>query len=341
MKAAILEQAGKPLVVKEVPRPTVEEGWILLRVKACGVCHTDLHLADGTLRSFGYDPFPIVPGHEVAGVVEEVGDGVTSLQLGDRVGVYWSITCGHCAYCQAGDEQVCTSITNDWQALGLTINGGYAEYVTVPADFAVPLPAELEFADTAPMFCAGLTAYAAFKNAGLQSGDRVAVLGVGGLGHLAIQIAKAMGAEVIALTSTGAKEDLALELGADAVIRGDQGNVGEMLKESGGADIVLATTLDFQTVRDVMKGILPLGTLVLCGLMPGRLPLDPRVFVMTQQTVKGNFLGSRNDLGELLRLAAQHHIRPMVETYSLDDAEAVHEQLRKNNVRFRAVLVPE
>jgi D-arabinose 1-dehydrogenase-like Zn-dependent alcohol dehydrogenase len=341
MKAAVIEGAEQPLVIKDVSTPSVGDRDVLIRVHACGVCHTDLHVADGFLSGLGYDPFPLVLGHEIAGTVEEVGSEVSHLNQGDRVGAYWWLGCGRCRCCLSGEEEACGITQGELRAAGLTLDGGYAEFVRLPADYAIALPAELEFSEAAPFLCAGLTMYAALKNSGLRAGQRAAVVGIGGLGHLALQIAKAMGAECIGITSTEAKVELAQRLGAHHVITAASGGVGKQLMDYGGADVVLSTTLDFQTVREVMRGLLPLGTMVLSGLMPGRLPLDPRSFILGQQRVVGVNIGSRQDLHEILRLAALHNIRPMVETYALDEVNSVHQRLRDNQVRFRAVLTPD
>ena len=226
------------------------------------------------------------------------------------------------------------------QATGLTRNGGYAEYVSVPADCLVPLPAEIEFADAAPFSCAGLTVYAGLKNAGLRPGQRAAMLGIGGLGHLGLQIARAMGAEVIALTSSESKQEIARQLGAHHVLPATGREFGKRLRELGGADVAVSTTMDFQAIRDVMDGLAPQGTLVLASLTAGRLPIDPRSFILAQQRVMGTFLGSRLELQELLRLAVLHRIRPVLEKYPLEQVNEVHQRLRDNQVQFRAVLEP-
>ena len=340
MKAAIQERAQAPLVLKDLPPPSVGPGEALVRVRACGVCHTDLHLAEGLFKTFGYDPFPLVPGHEIAGIVETVGQGVSHLQPGDRVTVYWWHTCGRCRCCLAGEEESCLEGLAQMRATGLTRNGGYAELVSVPADCLLPLPAELEYADAAPFSCAGLTVYAGLKNAGLRPGQRAAMLGIGGLGHLGLQIARAMGAEVIALTTSESKREVARQLGAHQVLPATGREFGKRLRELGGVDVVVSTTMDFQTIRDVLDGLLPQGTLVLASLTAGRLPIDPRSFILAQQRVMGTFLGSRRDLQELLRLAVLHRIRPIVEKYPLGQVNEVQQRLRENKVQFRAVLEP-
>lgn len=338
MKAAVLERPHTPLVLAEVPEPDVGPQEVLVRVRACGVCHTDLHLADGLFKAFGYDPFPLVPGHEIAGEVEAWGAEVSGWQRGDRVAVYWWHTCGRCRCCLTGEEESCLEGLAKMQATGLTRNGGYAPWVSVPADRLVPLPPEISFADAAPFACAGLTVYAAFVNADLRPGRRVAMLGLGGLGHLGLQIAKAMGAKVVALTSSESKQEIAARLGAHHVLLATGRDFGKRLRDLGGVDVAVSTTMDFQAMRDVMDGLLPQGTLVLAALTAGRLPIDPRTFVLAQQRVMGSFLGSRVQLDELLQLAALHGIRPLVERYPLDQVNEVHQRLRENKVQFRAVL---
>ena len=214
------------MVIKDVPTPSIGEGDVLIRVHACGVCHSDLHIAEGMLGVLGLDPFPLIMGHEIVGTVEETGAEVDHLKPGERVGVYWSFGCGRCPYCLSGKEQICITNIASPQMAGVTLDGGYAEYVKVRADYAVPLPEEVDYVDAAPFLCAGLTMYGGFKNADLRPGQRAAVLGIGGLGHMAIQIARAMGAEVIAITSTEAKQDLAKQLGAHHTIQASGADVG-------------------------------------------------------------------------------------------------------------------
>jgi D-arabinose 1-dehydrogenase-like Zn-dependent alcohol dehydrogenase len=341
MRAALLERPQTPLVLTEVPLPDVGPREALVRVRACGVCHTDLHLADGLFKTFGYDPFPLIPGHEIAGEVESWGAEVSGLRRGDRVAVYWWHSCGRCRCCLSGEEESCLEGLAKMQATGLTRNGGYAPWVAVPAHCLVPLPPEIEFAAAAPFGCAGLTVYAALVNADLRPGRRVAILGLGGLGHLGLQIARAMGAEVVALTSSESKQEIAIRLGAHHVLLAKGRDFGKRLRDLGGVDVAVSTTMDFQAIRDVMDGLAPQGTLVLAALTAGRLPIDPRTFVLAQQRVMGSFLGSRVQLQELLHLAALHGIRPLVERYSLEQVHDVYQRLRENKVQFRAVLEPE
>ena len=341
MKAAVMEQMQQPMLIKDVPTPSVGGDDVLIRIHACGVCHSDLHVAEGMLASFGYDPFPLILGHEITGVVEQVGAEVSHLRPGDRVGAYWRFGCGHCRYCLSGEEEICLRGLTNLQAAGVTLSGGYAQYITVRADYAMPLPPELDFVDAAPFLCAGLTMYGGFKNAGLRPGQRAAVLGIGGLGHLGVQVARAMGAEVIAITSTEDKQELAKELGAHHTLHiANSGEVGQKLLATGGADVVLSTTLDSQVIGSVMQGLLPQGALVLTGLTADPLPVVPIALISTQRRIIGSVIGSRQDLREVLQLAVQHKIRPMTESYSLEEVNKVHDRLRANQVRFRAVLTP-
>jgi alcohol dehydrogenase, propanol-preferring len=340
MKAAVQERAKEPMRIREVPDPMPEEGEVLIKICSAGVCHTDLHIADGDLAGFGYNPYPLIMGHEIAGVVEQVGSRVSGLQSGDRVGVQFLLPCGNCPYCRMGEEESCLEYLSTFAGIGWTINGGYAEYVKVPASRVIPLPPQLDLVDAASLFCAGLTAYAGFKNAALKPGHCVAVLGIGGVGHLAIQIARAMGAEVIAITSSEAKVELAKQLGAHAVINGADATSGKRLMEMGGANVIFSTTVAGEVIASTMAGLLPQGTLVLTGATMDVLPVIPMMLMIPQHRVVGSLVGSCQEQRELLQLAAEHGIRPMIETYTLDEVNLAHEKLRANQVRFRAILIP-
>jgi alcohol dehydrogenase, propanol-preferring len=337
MKAAVMERVREALVVKEIPSPSIGDEDVLIRIHGAGVCHTDLHIADGILETLGLDPFPLVLGHEITGVIEQVGANVTHLKPGDKVGAYWWFGCGHCRYCFSGEEENCTT---QFQAAGFTQNGGYGEYYAVPGEYAVPLPAELDVVEAAPLLCAGLTVYGGFKNAGLKPGQRAAVLGIGGLGHMAIQVAAAMGAEVIAITSSDNKVKLAEQLGAHHVLLGTGEEIGPKLRDMGGADVVLTTTVDAQSLTTIMQGILPQGALVFTGATTEPLPIIPMSLLFPQHRIMGSLIGSRRELQEVLQLAAKHRLRSMIETYSLEEANKAHDRLRANQVRFRAVLTP-
>jgi alcohol dehydrogenase, propanol-preferring len=339
MQAVILAGAGQQLSVRSVPEPEVGPDDLLLRVEACGVCHSDLHLADGLLEPFGLSPFPIVLGHEVAGVVERTGSRGSEFAPGDRVGVAFHWACGRCRYCLAGAEESCQTLFSAPRAAGMSRPGGYAERMVAPAAFVLPLPPELSFVAAAPLMCGGLTVYAALKRAGVRAGQRVAVLGIGGLGHLALQIARAMGADVVAITASESKAPLARNLGARHVIIGSC-DTGQQLAALGGAEVILSTTTDVAAITAVMPGLLPRGTLALTGFATEPVPVVPMALAFGSQRVQGSLIGSRRDLQELLALAVQHEICALTETYRLDEAQAVHDRLRANAVRLRAVLLP-
>lgn len=343
MKAAVMTAARKPLVIQTVPDPVLGPKDVLIRVHACGICRTDIHISDGWLKNwFGLEPYPLIPGHEVAGVIEQVGPEVTLVKPGDQVVAFYVLTCGHCRYCLTGHEQTCETFFTGFTARGYNTPGGYAEYMTLPEEFAIPLPAELSFGAAAPLVCGGLTAYGALKTAGARPGTRMAILGIGGIGHVAIQIARAMGAEVIAITGSEDKVSWARELGAHEVIVG-RDDVGQQLREMGGADGVVTTSVDPQTVRQMIQGVQPLGWLVLIGMTPPgetAISIEPGAVLFGQQRITGNLMGSRWDMHELLDLAVKHNFTSLVEDYSLEDVNRAHERVRNNKVRFRAVLTP-
>jgi alcohol dehydrogenase, propanol-preferring len=334
MKSAVLEEFNQPLLIKETPDPQVGPRDVLIRVAAASVCHTDLHLAEGLLAGAGVRG-PLIMGHETAGTVEQAGAEVTNVKPGDRVGAYWLLTCGHCRNCTAGEEESCQGGAK-WA--GFHRPGGYAEYLAIPAEFAIPLPDEIDFIEAAPLFCGGLTVYGALKNTEARPGERVAVLGIGGLGHLALAIARAMGTEVIALTSTESKAGLAREMGAHHVIAGD--DLGKRLAAMGGADVIVSTTVDPKPLADIYQGLRPLGRLAPVGVTMDPLPIPPLMLFLNQQKIVGSVVGSRADMRAVLNLAARDNIRPKTETFPLDAVNQAHDRLRANQVRFRAVLTP-
>jgi propanol-preferring alcohol dehydrogenase len=330
MRAAIAERAGQPLVLREVSVPEIGPDEILLKVAACGVCYTDLRVIDSRVAG------PLIPGHEPVGSVAAVGVAVSGLRPGDRVGVHSLFSCGDCDYCRAGEEEAC--VEGFTRLAGVGVDGGYAEYMRLPADHAVRLPDGLAFDDAAPFLCAGLTTYAGLKNGGLQPGQRAVILGIGGLGHLAIPLAKAMGATVYAVTSSPDKADAARARGADVV--GDVATMAAELTAVGGAHVALNTANGLDPVGGIVPAMAKQGAIVLTAADGDVLPVPPALLMNRQLRVIGSFFGSRRDLREVLELAQNHAIRPMIETYPLSDVNTVHTRLRNNLVRFRAVLVP-
>ena len=268
MKAAVVHEFGKPLVIEEVPVPEVRPGRILVKVEACGVCHTDLHAAEG---DWPVKPtLPFIPGHEGAGTVAKVGAGVTSVKEGDRVGVPWLHTaCGHCEYCMTGWETLCDGQQNT----GYSVNGGFAEYVLADPDYVGHLPDGLDFAAAAPVLCAGMTVYKGLKMTDTKPGDWVVVSGIGGLGHMAVQYAKAMGLHVIAVDISPEKLDLARSLGADMTINAaEEDPVARVQKEIRGAHGVLVTAVSRPAFGQGLGMLRRRGTMALVGLPPGDFP---------------------------------------------------------------------
>lgn len=330
MRAAIIEQLRQPLVLRDVDRPAIGPRDILLQVKACGICYTDLRVVD----ALGGPALPLIPGHEVVGVVAAVGSEVTEVAPGDRVGAHAHFACGQCVYCGSGEEEACT--TGFSRLAGVSLNGGYADYMRLPASHAIPLPASLAFADAAPFFCAGLTVYAALKNGQLRPGQRVAIVGIGGLGHLAIPIARAMGAEVYAVTGSPDKADFARARGA--VFAGSVSDVAGELGRLGGAHVILNTANTLDVVGALASSVATQGAIVLASADGATLPIPPYLFTARQLRVIGSFFGSRQDVRDVLALAGQHGIRPVIETYPLAEVNRAHARLRANAVRYRAVL---
>ena len=336
MRAALVEEYGAPLIIRDVPTPNIGDDDVLVRVEAAGVCATDLKVIDGEL---GADPsrLPLIPGHEIAGTVEATGQSVTGVSRGDRVAVHALFSCGSCEFCQAGEEEACpTGIPN---LAGVSVPGGYAEFVRVPSDHVLPLPASLTATDVAPLLCAGLTVYSGLKNASLRPGQRVAVLGIGGLGHLAISVARAMGADVAAVTTSADKAEVATRLGASVVVGG--ADTAEALQAMGGAHVVLNTVDAPEPLLQTLGGMRPQSTLVMLTTSVGDvLPIPTPLMMGLQMRIVASFFGSRQDVRELLDLAVKHEIRPLAESYPLTDVNVAHDRLRKNQVRFRAVLTP-
>ncbi len=332
MLAAVADTPGAPLTVREMPDPQIGPDDILMKVEACGICFTDLRIVDAIGKPF----MPLVPGHEPVGVVSAVGANVTEFAPGDRIGAHALFTCGKCEMCLAGEEEACAE--GFGTLAGLAHGGGYGQFMRLPADHAIRLPDSLGFAEAAPFFCAGLTTYAALKNGGLKPGQRVAILGIGGLGHMGISIAKAMGAEVYAVTGSPGKQDLALELGA--TMAGDAATIVAELQRLGGAHVALHTANGLGPVGEILPAMAKQGAIVLTSGGGDALPIPPGMFTGLQLRVIGSFYGSRQDLREVLELADKHNIRPIIETYALSEVNAAHDRLRAGDVRYRGVLIP-
>ncbi|UZJ59459.1 alcohol dehydrogenase AdhP [Pseudomonas sp. KU26590] len=335
MQAAVVEAFGKPLVLRQMDIPEPGPGQILIKTEACGVCHTDLHAARGDWPVKPSPPF--IPGHEGIGVVVAIGAGVTSVQEGERVGVPWLYSaCGHCEYCLSAWETVCASA----QFGGYTQNGGFAEYILADPDYVAHIPPGLDPRDAAPIICAGLTSYKGIKEASVRPGQWIAISGVGGLGHLAVQYAKAMGLRVCAVDIDDGKLAHATRLGADAVVNALKGNAVESVKEAtgGGAHGVLITAPSLSAFTQGVGMTRKHGTCVLVGLPPGEFPIPLFDVVANCITVRGSFVGNRQDMAEALAFAAQGKVRADIELQPLSAINQVFERLEHGDVPSRVVI---
>lgn len=336
MKAAVCQAFGKPLVLTEVPVPSPSPRDVLIRVSGCGVCHSDLHLVDGDWKDWG-TPLPIVPGHEVTGIVEKAGAEVKSLTPGDRVGVPWmQFACGECAPCKSGAEMLCAA----QKSTGITVNGGYAQFVAAPAAFSHKIPDALDLVDAAPLLCAGITVFAPLRREGNLAGKTVAVAGIGGLGHLGLRMASAMGAHVVAILRGEEKAALARRMGASEIIDSEKEKIGKRLNAMGGADLILLTGISARLFEQCIPGLGPNGTLVVLAAIAEKASVLPAGLITGQKVIRGSVIGTRDDMDAMLRFAADHGISPLVERHPLENVNEVLEKLRKGTVRLRAVLTP-
>ena len=336
MNAAVCEAFGKPLVLSRVPVPSPGPVDLRIRVSACGVCRSDLHLIDGEWRHWK-TPLPIVPGHEVTGIVEEAGSGVSGFRPGDRVGVPWmQFACGKCAPCRSGAEMLCAA----QKTTGVTVNGGFAEFVKAPAAFTHRIPGGLDLVDAAPLLCAGVTVFAPLRRAGNLAGKVVAVAGIGGLGHLGVRMAAAMGARVVAILEEEERSDVVRRLGAREIILSRTESVGKRLSSMGGADLILLTAASARLFEQCVPGLGVNGTLVVLATVAESALIVPAALLQGQKTIRGSVTGTRDDMAAMLRFAAGHGIAPVVERHPLGSVNEVLEKLRAGKVLFRAVLVP-
>jgi propanol-preferring alcohol dehydrogenase len=335
MHAAVVEQFGQPLVMKELAIPEPGPGQILVKTEACGVCHTDLHAVDG---DWPLKPtLPFIPGHEAIGIVVALGSGVTAVKEGDRVGVPWlHSACGHCEYCLAAREPVCP----DAEFGGYTQNGGFAEYIIADPNYVAHIPANLSAQDAAPLICAGLTSYKGIKETQAKPGDWIVVSGIGGLGHLAVQYAKAMGLHVCAVDIDDGKLAHAQRLGADAIVNAKAMDTVDIVKKitGGGAHGVLITAPSLVAFKQAVGMTRKWGTCVLVGLPPGEFPTPLFEVVANCITIRGSFVGNRMDMAEALAFAAEGKVKADIELQPLSAINDVFERLKKGEVPSRVVL---
>jgi len=333
MKAA---QIGKPngpfeLVEREIPTPGPH--WIRIKVEACGVCHSDMFVKGGAFPGM---TLPRIPGHEIAGRIDAVGAEVTAWKVGDRVGVGWHG--GHCFECDACRRGLFLNCVNA-KITGISHDGGYAEYAVVPAESAARIPDKLSAVEAGPLLCAGVTTYNALRNSGARAGQTVAILGIGGLGHLGVQYAARMGYRTVAISQGADKAQLARELGAHEYIDTKATPAADALKKLGGADIVLATAPNSDAITATLGGLKPRGKLVIVAAPSTPMTLNA-AGLLSGKTIAGWPSGSAIDSEDTMAFSALTGVRPRVETFPLAQADQAFARMMENQVRFRAVLVP-
>jgi propanol-preferring alcohol dehydrogenase len=334
MKAAVIHAFGAPLQIEEVPVKEPGENEILVRVVTCGVCHTDLHACEG---DWPVKPkMPLIPGHEAIGYVEALGRGVKNVKEGDIVGVPWLYSaCGCCDYCITGWETLCEGQQNG----GYSVDGGYAEYVIADARYVAHFPAGINFLEIAPIVCAGVTVYKGLKETDTKPGEWVAISGIGGLGHLAVQYAKAMGLHVAAIDISDDKLALAKKLGADITVNAREGEPGiKLKKETGGMHGVLVTAVSPIAFKQGISALRRKGTISLNGLPPGSFDLPIFETVLNRYTVRGSIVGTRKDMQEAISFAVEGKVKATVHAAKLEDINTIFDEMKKGEIEGRTVL---
>jgi alcohol dehydrogenase/propanol-preferring alcohol dehydrogenase len=339
MKAAVISKVNGPWEIRDVADPRPGAGEVLIKIHACGMCVNDVFATKGLI------PFPAISpaitGHEPVGEVVEVGPGVSSRKVGDRVGTTWIRgTCGRCDYCRhnypvSGQAALCCASPT---ATGFTVQGGHAELMVVAATQTVLIPEGLASELAAPVLCAGYTSWCALRHADPKPHERIAVLGIGGLGHLALQFSRACGFQTIAITRSPCKRDISKELGADIVV-----STGDELRAAGGADVILVTGSSYEAATDSLAGLRPDGRLVLAGIDPVRPFVIPQLAIHPFFGLRHQILGSTHNgvryLQEALDLVASGAVTPMIETFPKEDVNKAVEKVDKGEVRFKAVII--
>ena len=336
MNAAVLHEFKTPLVIEEIARPEPADDEVLIQVEACAVCHSDLHVAGGDWKQFaGIVKRPLVLGHEVVGRVVEKGSAAGELQIGERVGVPWiHWTCGSCEPCREGNENLCT----EQKITGVTVDGGFAELLKAPATHAVKIPPNISSIEAAPLLCAGLTAYRALKHANILPEQRVAIFGIGGLGHLAVQIGRGMGAEMIAVDVAEEKLALATSLGAAAVLNAATSDAARELRKRGGVHVALVTSAAKAAYDTAFRCLRPAGTLLVVGLPAENICFPPIMMAAGEVRIRASAVGTRQELREVLALADTGKLRCQVATRALWEINDALEELGRGQVTGRLVL---
>jgi len=326
MKAAVVPAVNANWEVKEVPTPKPEANQVLIKIHASGLCYTDVHITRGEFPV----QFPRTLGHEPVGEIVELGPGVRTRRVGDRVGVPWiQASCGRCEWCQRGRPMFCAQQIGT----GIQTQGSHAEYMVAYADSTALLPEGLSYEQAAPIFCAGYTVWSGLRWADPKPHERIAVSGIGGLGHLALQYSKAAGFETIAISHSPDKDKLVRQLGADEVVRDGKG-----LAEIGGADVVLGTSNSMDAMANTIQGLRPDGRLVVMGVEAKPLPVSPFDLIMRRVRVLGSQQNGPEYLYEALDYAAKGKVKVIAETYKLEEIGRAYDRVANGQVRFRAVI---
>jgi alcohol/geraniol dehydrogenase (NADP+) len=323
--------AGAQLLAFKYDPGALRADEVEIKISHCGVCHSDIHLID---NDWGISKYPFVPGHEIVGTVVAVGSAVKDRTMGERVGVGWQAdSCGICEWCRQGAEQLCAKS----QPTCVGRNGGFADKIRVSSRFAVAVPAALESENVAPLMCAGITVYSPLRNYGVRPSSRVGVIGIGGLGHLGIQFAKAFGAEVTAFSTSKDKESEARKLGAHHFV--NTRDLGELKKVAGSFDLLLSTVNADQDWQAYVTALRPKGTLCIVAASPSPLQVQGFSLIGGQKAVSGSNTGSPRDLAEMLDVAARHGVKAVTERFAMAKANDAVARVKKSQVRYRAVLV--
>jgi D-arabinose 1-dehydrogenase-like Zn-dependent alcohol dehydrogenase len=332
MKVAAVPKPGADfqIVEREIPKP--DTGHVRIKVQACGVCHSDVFTKEGQWPGIQY---PRVPGHEVVGIIDELGAGVSEWKKGQRIGVGWHG--GHdgtCRECRRGDFRNCQNL----KIPGISYDGGYEQYMVAPVEALVPMPEGLRDAEAAPLLCAGITTYNALRHSGAVPGDLVAVLGIGGLGHLGIQFANKFGYKVAAVGRGSESAALAKKLGASVYVDNNATNPAEALQKLGGAQVILATAPSSKSMAEVFDGLAPNGKLVVVGVTSDPIGVTPVQLVTGSRTIQGWAAGTSADEEDTLHFAELTGVRPMIETYPLEKAAEAYARMMSGKAQFRVVL---
>ncbi len=324
---------SKPLRFAAIDNPIISRGDVLVRVRACGVCRSNLHMIEGDWLNRGFPAkSPIIPGHEIVGIVESVGKDVNDIEIGDRIGIQPLYhACGVCEYCLSGRENICKRKL----MTGQSVDGGYAEYIKAPYRFVYKVPNKLSDAEATPLFCPGLTAYKAVKQSNASPGKMIAIFGIGGVGQVALQMAKLWGAKVIAVSRSKKHLDIASRLGAYSAISPDEENVVKYFRNMNYADSSIVFAPSDKAIDQAVKAVKPGGTIVL-----GVSGLIKEFFFHEEKIIKGTVIGTRQDMREVLKIAEDGGIQIKVESYKLEEANDVLRKLKYSEIESRAVLQP-